>query len=382
MVRKSAVNVSTIRSKMRANDKGIRIAVISVMSLALVSGFLLAQSIEKDSSVLKVSDDGYISIVAVGDIMMGSTYPSNNLPPEDGKGMFAGVQEKLKAGDIVFGNLEGPLVDNGIPTKCKSKTPQCFEFVTPTRYAGHLKDAGFTVMNIANNHTFDCGVTGAENTINTLKAAGIEATGGANIVRIFVKGKHVAVAGFSFMLSDHSYSIHNIDMAKDIVKQLKEENDIVIVSFHGGAEGRSATRLTNVNEIFLGEPRGNVMKFSRSVIDAGADLVLGHGPHVLRALEVYKGKLIAYSLGNFLTYSMFNVKGPNGLSVILTIRMNTKNGEFADGTLVPLKLTKDGIPEIDPLGEATKLVKKLTRQDIKSRALIIDEITGSLTKTQ
>jgi hypothetical protein len=124
------------------------------------------------------------------------------------------------------------------------------------------------------------------------------------------------------------------------------------------------------------------MKFSRSVIDAGADLVLGHGPHVLRALEVYKSKLIAYSLGNFLTYSMFNVKGPNGLSAILTIRMNTKNGEFADGTLVPLKLTKDGIPEIDPLAEATTLVKKLSRQDIKSRALIIDETRGSLSKAQ
>ena len=167
-------------------------------------------------------------------------------------------------------------------------------------------------------------------------------------------------------------------MAKDIVRKLKEENDIVIVSFHGGAEGKSATRLSNVNEKFLGESRGNVMKFSRSVIDAGADLVLGHGPHVLRALEVYKGKLIAYSLGNFLTYSMFNVKGPSGLSAILTIRMNAQNGEFTDGTLIPLKLTKDGIPEIDPSGEATKLVKKLTKQDIKTRALIIDEATGSL----
>lgn len=368
--------------KMCAYSKGIRIAAVSTLSLALVSGFLLAQSFETESPATKVNNDNYITITAVGDIMMGTTYPSNYLPPEDGRGLFTGIQERLKSGDIVFGNLEGPLVDNGIPMKCKNKTPQCFEFVTPTRYAGHLKDAGFTVMNIANNHTFDCGVTGAENTINILKATGIEAAGGATIARVFVKGKHVVVAGFSFMLSDNAYSIHDIDMAKDIIKKLKEENDIVIVSFHGGREGRSATRLSNVNEIFLGEQRGNVMKFSRSVIDAGADLVLGHGPHVLRALEVYKGKLIAYSLGNFLTYSMFNVKGPNGLSVILTIRMNTNNGEFADGTLIPLKLTKDGIPEIDPSGEAIKLVKKLTKKDIKTKALIIDEITGSLSKAQ
>jgi len=363
---------------MRAYDKGLSIAAVSALSLVLVSGFLQAQLIEQENP----ATDSFITIVAVGDIMMGSTYPSNNLPPEDGRGIFAGVQEKLRTGDIVFGNLEGPLVDNGMPVKCKIKTPQCFEFVTPTRYAGHLKDAGFTVMSIANNHTFDCGVTGIENTINTLRASGIEATGGTTLARMFVKGKYVAVAGFSFTLSDYAYSIHDIDMARDIVGKLKEENDIVIVSFHGGAEGKSATRLSNINEKFLGESRGNVMKFSRSVIDAGADLVLGHGPHVLRALEVYKGKLIAYSLGNFQTYSMFNVKGPSGLSVILSIRMDTKNGQFTDGTLIPLKLTKDGIPEIDPSGEATKLVKKLTRQDIKSRALTVDETTGSLIKTQ
>jgi poly-gamma-glutamate capsule biosynthesis protein CapA/YwtB (metallophosphatase superfamily) len=367
---------------MREYKNGIRIAAVSVLSLALVSGFLLAQSFEKESPTPKSSKDNYITINAVGDIMMGTTYPSNYLPPEDGKGIFANVQEKLKTGDIIFGNLEGPLVDDGIPVKCKNKTSQCFEFVTPTRYAGHLKDAGFTVMNIANNHAFDCGSAGAENTISTLKTAGIEATGGATVARLFVKGKYVAVAGFSFMLSDYAHSIHDIDNAKDIIKKLKEENDIVIVSFHGGAEGKSAARLSNVNEKFLGESRGNVMKFSRSAIDAGADLVLGHGPHVLRAIEIYKDKLIAYSLGNFLTYTMFNVKGPNGLSTILTVRLDTKNGEFIDGTLIPLKLSKEGIPEIDPLGEAVKLLKKLTKQDIKSKALTIDEITGSLSKTE
>jgi poly-gamma-glutamate capsule biosynthesis protein CapA/YwtB (metallophosphatase superfamily) len=378
MIKSLVINTFTIGSKMCAYSKGIRIAAVSTLSLALVSGFLLAQSFETESPATKVNNDNYITITAVGDIMMGTTYPSNYLPPEDGRGMFAGVQERLKSGDIVFGNLEGPLVDNGIPTKCKSKTSQCFEFVTPTRYAGHLKEAGFTVMNIANNHTFDCGVTGAENTVNTLKATDIEVTGGTTIARVFVKGKHVAIAGFSFMLSDNAYSIHDIDTAKDIIKKLKEESDIVIVSFHGGAEGKSATRLSNVNELFLGEQRGNVMKFSHAVIDAGADLVLGHGPHVLRAMEVYKGKLIAYSLGNFLTYNMFNVKGPNGLSTILSMRMNTKNGEFIDGTLIPLRLTKDGIPEMDPAGEATKLLRKLTRQDIKTKALLIDEIRGSL----
>jgi hypothetical protein len=382
MIKSSAVNVSISGLIMRVYEKRIRISAISTLSLVLFSGFLLAQPFEKEIPASKTSDNGYITITAVGDIMMGSTYPSNYLPPEDGKGLFVGVQDKLKTGDIVFGNLEGPLVNNGIPTKCIVKTSQCFEFVTPTRYANLLKDAGFTVMNIANNHTFDCGVAGVESTISTLKTTGIEATGGTTIARMFVKGKYIAVAGFSFTLSDYAHSIHNVDMAQEIVRKLKEESDIVIVSFHGGAEGKSATRLSNINEKFLGESRGNVMKFSRSVIDAGADLVLGHGPHVLRALEVYKGKLIAYSLGNFLTYSVFNVKGPNGVSAILTMRMNAINGEFIDGTLIPLKLTKEGVPEIDPSGKATKLIQKLTKQDIKTRSLIIDVMNGSLSLAQ
>jgi poly-gamma-glutamate capsule biosynthesis protein CapA/YwtB (metallophosphatase superfamily) len=363
---------------MRNYNRAMGIATVSIFLPALFSLSLRAQPIEKNGSASQALNDNYITVVAVGDVMMGSTYPSNRLPPEDGKGLFTGTQEKLKTGDIVFGNLEGPLIDNGIPSKCKNKMPQCYEFVTPTRYARHLKEAGFTVMNIANNHTFDCGVTGVESTANTLKSAGIETTGGKTVGHLRLKDKLVALVGFSFTLSDYAYSVHDIDVAQEIVKKLKAENDIVIVSFHGGTEGRSATHIFNVNEKFLNEDRGNVMKFSRSVIDAGADLVIGHGPHVLRSLEVYKGRFIAYSLGNFLTYGMFNVKGPNGLSAILSLRLNVNNGEFVDGTLTPLKLTKDGIPTIDPQGKATKLMKKLTRQDIKATTLIIDEITGSL----
>jgi hypothetical protein len=171
-------------------------------------------------------------------------------------------------------------------------------------------------------------------------------------------------------------------MAQEIVKKLKEENDIVIVSFHGGGEGKSALHIFNTNEKFLGEKRGNVMQFSRAVIDAGADLVLGHGPHVLRALEVYKGKFIAYSLGNFLTYKLFNMKGMNSLSAILTIKIDARTGAFTGGTVIPVKLSKHGIPELDSRGEATKLLKRLTATDIRDSVLAINEETGALSLTQ
>lgn len=312
-----------------------------------------------------------ISIVAVGDIMMGTTYPDKKLPPKDGSGIFNNVKKEFYGHDIVFGNLEGPLTDVGEPSKCLVKTEHCNEFKMPVRYVNYLKDAGFNVMSIANNHAFDFGFRGMQNTRNTLESAGIKTAGGKDIAYLNIKGKKIAVAGFSFSSSSpYSYSIKDLPQAAKIVKELKESNDIVIVSFHGGAEGKAAVNIFDSEEIFLKEKRGNVIKFSRTVIDAGADLVIGHGPHVLRAMEIYKGKLIAYSLGNFLTYG-FSTSGPNGLSVILKIKIDSETGNFIDGELIPVKLSNQGIPEIDPGNQAIKLIKKLTVQDMPVAPLLI-----------
>ncbi|HEX9137513.1 MAG TPA: CapA family protein [Nitrospirota bacterium] len=160
-----------------------------------------------------------------------------------------------------------------------------------------------------------------------------------------------------------------MDAAQKIIQELKAVNDLVIVSFHGGAEGASAAHVTGEDEVFLGEERGNVVAFAKAVIDAGADLVIGHGPHVLRALDVYKDKLIVYSLGNFLTYERFNLDGPNGLSVILKARIDTSTGSFIDGELVPVKLVNEGIPVRDPKGRGITMIRKLTKEDIPGQKL-------------
>ncbi len=299
----------------------------------------------------------YITIIAVGDIMMGSTYPEDMLPPNDGEGIFYGVKEELKGGDIVFGNLEGPLIDGGIPSKCKDKTSKlCFEFRTPIRYVQHLKHAEFNVMGIANNHFFDFGIEGIRSTIDTLASVNIQATGGDTVAYFDLKNKKVAVVGFSYKSSPYAYSILDIPGAKEIVGNIKKENDIVIVSFHGGAEGRGALQVMDSDEMFAGERRGNVVKFSKAVIDAGADMVIGHGPHVLRKFETYKGKLIAYSLGNLLTYGMFNIEGPNGLSVILKAKIDVETGDIIGYELIPVRLLNGGIPQIDPDKGAHKLL--------------------------
>jgi poly-gamma-glutamate capsule biosynthesis protein CapA/YwtB (metallophosphatase superfamily) len=306
-----------------------------------------------------------LAVAAVGDVMMGSAWPDEILPPRDGEGIFDDVREAFRGADIVFGNLEGPLLDEGEGIKCgkkrRSKKSLCYEFRTPVRYVRHLDSAGFNVMNIANNHSFDFGALGAENTVAALEAAGIQPAGGDNVAAFWIRGKTVAVVGFSYSPpSPHSHPLQDIPGAMEFVEGLKEDFDLVVVSVHGGAEGKDAMYVADADEIFAGENRGNVVRFARSVIDAGADLVIGHGPHVPRAMEVYKGKLIAYSLGNFLTYGRFNLQGASGVSFVLKAEIDMETGNFARGEIVPVRLLEWGIPFLDPEKMSLSIVRELT----------------------
>lgn len=318
--------------------------------------------------------DTTVTIHAVGDIMMGTIYPVHILPPDDGKGMFRSVDAELRGADIVFGNLEGVLCDEGKSVKCKIPlSGNCFEFLMPARYSSHLREAGFTVLNIANNHVLDFGTEGLECTMRNLRNDGLQAAGGVYVPSLKKGQRNIAVAGFSHKSSPCAYSILDSKEAQEIVRGLKKSYDIVIVSFHGGAEGRNAAHIPHKEEIFLTENRGNVVAFAHAVIDAGADMVIGHGPHVLRAMEVYRGKLIAYSLGNFLTYGLFNLKGPNSVSVILKARIDPTSGNLIDGKLVPVRLVNGGIPEIDPTGEGIRHIKDLTGTDIQPPSIVIED---------
>jgi len=319
-----------------------------------------------------------LTIIAVGDIMMGTTYPESLLPPDDGKGIFDGVKGALLGADILFGNLEGPLVDEGLSKKCKNPGKTCYAFKTPARYVVHLREAGFTALNIANNHASDFGQEGIESTISTLAAAEIQPVGGKAVAYGTIRGRRIAIVGFFYFETPYAYSMLNLAEAAKAVRMLKETNDLVIVSFHGGAEGASARHVMNKDEEFLGENRGNVAAFSHAVIDAGADLVIGHGPHVLRALEVYKEKFIAYSLGNFLTYERFNLDGPNGVSLVLKVRIDAMTGDFISGDLAPVKLGIQGIPVPDSGKKAISLIRALTQEDITGSPLDISS-EGSLT---
>jgi hypothetical protein len=143
----------------------------------------------------------------------------------------------------------------------------------------------------------------------------------------------VGLIGFSTY--PNAYNLLDIKHSAAVVDSLRDLVDLLVVTFHGGTEGKTAVRTANGPEFLAREPRGDLRKWARAVIDAGADAVVGHGPHVLRGVEFYKGRPIFYSLGNFATYKGFNLAGPLGITAILQLGLSGE-GKFESARLVPL----------------------------------------------
>ncbi len=310
-----------------------------------------------------------LSINAVGDVIPGTDYRTYRLP-QDWQYLFGGIQHQLQQADVVFGNFESTLTEVRNSPK-GAGGPNVFAFRTPPWYASVLKVAGFDVMSVANNHSFDFGDQGFADTMANLEKEGIKAVGRkGEIVYTEAKGLKLAFIAFSH-LNQHN-TVHDLDAAAALVQEAEQNADIVVVSFHAGKEGSDATVTRNQTEYFLSENRGNVVQFSRTVVDHGADLVLGHGPHVPRALELYNNKLIAYSLGNFLGYRTLSTAGPLGTSLILTTNLDG-NGDFVSGRVVPVALDRNGVPYLDDHFKGVILVRTATRRDFPDTPLTIDD---------
>jgi poly-gamma-glutamate capsule biosynthesis protein CapA/YwtB (metallophosphatase superfamily) len=307
--------------------------------------------------------------------MLGSTSINDSfLPPNDGRDMLKEVEPYLSTADVTFGNLEAPMLEGGVSEKCPPVIPpkpgetpkpiRCFAFRVPTRYGQYLKDAGFDVLSLANNHASDFGEQGRISTRSVLDDLGIKHAGSdrEKFSTAYLDAKGLKVAVVAFAHNAIVPNVNDIDSAKQLVAAAQKKADIVIVSFHGGAEGEAAQYVPRQTEIFVGEKRGNLPLFAHAVIDAGADLVLGHGPHVLRGMEFYKDRLIAYSMGNFATYGMFNLKGPQGISAIFQINL-TSDGKFAAGKIIPTKQEARGIPALDETAAAIKKLHQLSVMD-------------------
>lgn len=311
-----------------------------------------------------------ITIQAVGDIIPGTNFPDYRLPRSHNKLLPKSVRAYLQRADILFGNFETSLTNHPYTAKDISRG-QVFAFRSPPAYAQLFADVGFDVFNVANNHALDFGVVGLGDTVKNLGAVGIKTLGHKNQI-LFLEVNNVTVAMIGFSPYEFYNSIHNIKAAKALVEEAQKNATVIVVSMHAGAEGTDALHLENKTEFFYGENRGNSIKFAREMIDAGADLVLGHGPHVPRAIEIYNGKLIAYSLGNFLGYRTLSTTAQTGYSMILEVKLNLE-GDLVSGKIIPVHLDRQGIPHIDQRFRTVGLLRYLINHDFPNNAVKINK---------
>ena len=247
-----------------------------------------------------------------------------------------------------------------------------FAFRTPPWYASVLKEAGFDVLSVANNHSMDFFEQGFEDTIANIEASGMKAVGRkGEILVVEAQGQRVAFIAFSTF--DVHNTVNDLESAIALVETAQQQADMVVVSFHAGKEGTDAVYTRDQEEFFYSENRGNVVRFSHTMVDHGADLVLGHGPHVPRALERYNNKLIAYSLGNFLGYRSLSTVGPLGTSLILQADLDAQ-GDFVGGRIIPVALDKNGVPYLDDHFGSVVLVRQFTQRDFPHTPLAIDDM--------
>ncbi len=318
-----------------------------------------------------------LSFAVVGDIMMGSTYPVKKFAANDGADLFRDCDSLLRSVDLACGNLEGVLADKGTARKPLG-APGSFSFLMPTRYVNHLVKAGFDFVGVANNHAFDFSEPGVKSTMAVLDSAGIAYAGNPHahgMVRE-VRGTRVGFCAFGHSRGTLLHT--DAKLVHSIIDSLKREADIVVVCFHGGAEGTDARHLPDQTEYAWGENRGHLRKFAHDCIDWGADLVYGHGPHVPRAMEVYKGHFIAYSMGNFATTGM-STRAQTGYAPLAVLRLSSTTGELIDGQLYGFIQQGTSGPRTDHRGVVINDIRTLTAQDFKNNELNIDE-KGRLTR--
>lgn len=304
--------------------------------------------------------------------MPGTNFPSEKyLPPEAGNFLFDDVTNILTNADITFGNLEGCLLDEGKPSKkCKDST-KCYAFRIPTHFTRILKNAGFNLFNLANNHCLDFGLPGILSTYKQLDSVGIHYAGQKSSPYTIMNIGRNKIGFCGFSPFNGSVDMFDTDTVSEIIRFLDSLCNIVIVSIHAGAEGASHRNVTRQTEIFYDEDRGNIYDFSHFVIDCGADIVFGHGPHVTRAVELYKRRFIAYSLGNFCTYARFNLKDANGVAPIIKLFVKP-DGEFLMAKVYSIIQVGEGIPVIDPERNALNFLIELSKSDFPENKLIFD----------
>lgn len=324
-----------------------------------------------------------VTIAFTGDIMMGTTFPDSlhgtGLPADDGKHIFDDVRDILSAADFAGGNLEGSFLEGPGHRRPMTNPKTYFIFRMPPKYVQNLLDAGYDFVGIANNHINDFGQPGRSSTMKTLRDAGLAHAG----LKDSCETAYVVRNGVKFGIAQvghgmNNVDVNNIDEVVRVVKELRENSDIVILSFHGGAEGSAHTHVPGKMEYYVGEQRGDVKKMARAAIDAGADVVFGHGPHVVRAAEIYKDHPIFYSLGNFCTPLRMGIAGATGQAPIAVVELDMQ-GKFLGGKIHSFIQQRGLGPRKDSSNQAARQIRSLSQQDFPESPLKISD-DGTLTR--
>jgi len=347
-------------------QRPLRSSVATLVIVAVV--WLLSASAGADSTrastskLPQIPTGGSVTLQWVGDIAMSTEL---GLPPGGAQTALRPVAKQLRDADITFGNLEGTLSVGSSGSKCGASVTgtDCYAFQAPPSYAFQLRGLGFKLVNQANNHSMDFGASGRAETVSALKRAGLAETGyPGQITYLTTHGIRVAFLGFAPY--DYDSNLLDIATAVSMVKQARAHAALVVVIIHAGAEGPQYTHVPYGTQYFLGEDRGDARAFAHAVIDAGASLVVGSGPHVIRGLEDYHGHMVAYSLGNFVGYHTLGGGGILSQSAILRVRLGA-DGRVLAADWVPIVL-KGGLPRLDPSDASAQTVAALSDEDFPS----------------
>ncbi len=337
-----AIHLHGLPPLFRTAQASVPVATVSLPQPISASSVAAAATVPVKKLVVEAPP---IVIRAVGDVVLGSDFPRYRLPGEEDRMRMAALRKELRNADIVVGNLEGVLSDGGKSHKDTAKRG-LYTFRMPEGYAATLREMGFDVLSLANNHSMDFGAQGLESTVNALKAEGIQPVGvpGAEVAVVKVRDRSVAFLNYSYLPA--FARLDDEERVRAEIRKARATADLAVVTVHGGKEGTIAVGAPSGDEYFMDEYRGDILKFSRLAIDAGASAVFGHGPHVVRPFEVYKGKPIFFSLGNFVGYRSLSTKGKLAHSIVAEVRFSPE-GKLLGAGVIPLKLDKSGIPAAD-----------------------------------
>lgn len=285
---------------------------------------------------------------------------------DDPASLVAPLRPWFGGADVALVNVESAIGEGPAPAKCGPGATNCFAFRAPVASAAALRSLaphGVVVGNVANNHARDAGTLGQDSTVASLLQAGVLVTGDDTLPTLVPTAAGDTLAFLGFYSSRDTPDLRDTAAVRRHVSRAADRFPVVIVTMHLGAEGRMAQHTQDSTERFLGVDRGNPVAFADAAVRGGAAMVLGHGPHVIRAVEWReRGALIAYSLGNLLTYGPFALKEPLNRGAVLCATVD-ETGRVSAAALTPTRQRTAGIVARDRARRAFTLADSLGRID-------------------